>query len=114
MSFALSEEHEAFRKVVRDFAEKALQPNIERWESEGGLPSEAVRGMGELGLFGLTAARIVNDATRLGWHPDYVQSCKAATAFNKAGGRMIIGLAMRREMGDASRIGEGELCVSGL
>ena len=63
---------------------------------------------------GSTAARIVNDATRLGWHPDYVQSCKAATAFNKAGGRMIIGLAMRREMGDASRIGEGELCVSGL
>ncbi len=57
MSFSLSEDHEAFRKVVRDFAEKALQPNIERWEREvGGLPTEAVKGMAELGLFGLTAS----------------------------------------------------------
>ena len=57
MSFALSEDHEDFRKVVRDFAEKALQPNIERWEREvGGLPTEAVNGMAELGLFGLTAS----------------------------------------------------------
>jgi short/branched chain acyl-CoA dehydrogenase len=55
MSFALSEEHEAFRKVVRDFAEKAIQPNIEAWEAAGGLPAKAVLGMGELGLFGLTA-----------------------------------------------------------
>src|SRR3954454_3512666 len=57
MSFSLSEDHEAFRKVVRDFAEKALAPNIERWEREvGGLPTEAVRGMADLGLFGLTAS----------------------------------------------------------
>jgi butyryl-CoA dehydrogenase len=57
MSFSLSEDHEAFRKVVRDFAEKALQPNIERWEREvGGLPTEAVKGMADLGLFGLTAS----------------------------------------------------------
>lgn len=41
-------------------------------------------------------------------------SCIAATAFNKAGGRVIIGLVKRREMGDAGRIGEAELCVSGI
>lgn len=44
----------------------------------------------------------------------YMASCVAATAFNKAGGRVIIGLVKRREMGDAHRIGEAELCVSGL
>ncbi|MGQ0465595.1 MAG: acyl-CoA dehydrogenase family protein [Sporichthyaceae bacterium] len=55
MSFTLSAEHEAFRKVVRDFAEREIAPNIERWEAEGGLPSQAVLGMGDLGLFGLTA-----------------------------------------------------------
>lgn len=44
----------------------------------------------------------------------WVASCNAATAFNKAGGRVIIGLVKRRENGDATRIGEGELCVSGL
>lgn len=44
----------------------------------------------------------------------WVASCNAATAFNRAGGRVIIGLVKRRENGDATRIGEGELCVSGL
>lgn len=43
----------------------------------------------------------------------WIASCNAATAFNRAGGRVIIGLVKRREMGDASRIGEAELCVSG-
>jgi GH24 family phage-related lysozyme (muramidase) len=41
-------------------------------------------------------------------------SCEAMTAFNKAGGRIVPGLVKRREMGDGSRIGEAELCVSGL
>jgi GH24 family phage-related lysozyme (muramidase) len=44
----------------------------------------------------------------------YLESCQAATAFNRAGGKIIIGLVNRREMGDKTRIGEGELCVSGL
>ncbi|HZE65105.1 MAG TPA: acyl-CoA dehydrogenase family protein [Sporichthyaceae bacterium] len=56
MSFALSTEHEAFRKVVRDFAEHEIAPHIEAWEQAGGLPTRAVLAMGELGLFGLTAA----------------------------------------------------------
>ncbi|RWN30299.1 MAG: glycoside hydrolase [Mesorhizobium sp.] len=61
-----------------------------------------------------SAAGIVNVAAQKGKTPDYVASCKAATLYNKAGGRVIIGLKHRREMGDATRIGEGELCMSGL
>lgn len=61
-----------------------------------------------------TATRIVNDAERLGKTPNYIASCEAATRFNRAGGRVFIGLVNRREMGDAKRIGEGELCVSGI
>lgn len=45
---------------------------------------------------------------------DYRGACEAQTAFNKAGGKILPGLVHRREMGDATRIGEGELCVSGL
>lgn len=45
---------------------------------------------------------------------DYRAACEAQTAFNKAGGKILPGLVNRREMGDATRIGEGELCVSGL
>lgn len=52
-------------------------------------------------------------AARLGRAGRWLESCMAATAFNRAGGRMVVGLANRRGMGDASRIGEGELCVSG-
>jgi len=49
----LSEEHEAFRAVVRDFAERELAPHVARWDAEGTFPLEAVAAMGELGLFGL-------------------------------------------------------------
>ncbi|MNW16158.1 hypothetical protein D3C71_2149160 [compost metagenome] len=44
----------------------------------------------------------------------YRESCEAATAWNKAGGKVLRGLVLRREMGDEKRIGEAELCVSGL
>ncbi|WP_026793149.1 lysozyme [Pleomorphomonas oryzae] len=53
-------------------------------------------------------------AARLGRAGHWLESCSAATAFNRAGGRMVVGLARRRGMGDASRIGEGELCASGV
>jgi GH24 family phage-related lysozyme (muramidase) len=45
---------------------------------------------------------------------DYEQACLAQTAFNKAGGIIVRGLVNRREMGDTQRIGEAELCLSGL
>ena len=61
-----------------------------------------------------TSAGCRSTAARLGIAGQYLESCKAATAFNRAGGQMIVGLAKRREMGDATRLGEGELCVSGL
>lgn len=53
-------------------------------------------------------------AARLGREEKFRESCDAATAFNRAGGKVIRGLVLRREMGDATRIGEGELCVTGL
>jgi butyryl-CoA dehydrogenase len=51
--FELSAEHEAFRKIVRDFAEREIAPHVARWDREHHLPIEVVRAMGELGLFGL-------------------------------------------------------------
>ena len=45
---------------------------------------------------------------------DWRGACEAQTSFNKAGGKVWRGLVNRREMGDAQRIGEAELCVSGL
>jgi alkylation response protein AidB-like acyl-CoA dehydrogenase len=40
MDFDLSEKHEAFRKVVRDFAEQEIGPHAERWDREHEFPVE--------------------------------------------------------------------------
>ncbi|CAN5374550.1 acyl-CoA dehydrogenase family protein [soil metagenome] len=53
MSFELSEDHEAFRAVVRDFAERELAPHVAKWDEEHHFPVDAVHAMGDLGLFGL-------------------------------------------------------------
>ncbi|SHF06320.1 Phage-related lysozyme (muramidase), GH24 family [Kaistia soli DSM 19436] len=61
-----------------------------------------------------TGAACNSSAARLARLGKLRESCEAATAFNKAGGKTVPGLVKRREMGDATRIGEAELCVSGL
>jgi len=53
VDFALPEEHEAFRRVVRAFAESEIAPHAEAWDQEHRFPLEVVRAMGGLGLFGL-------------------------------------------------------------
>jgi short/branched chain acyl-CoA dehydrogenase len=53
MSFELSQDHELFRKVVRDFAEAEVAPNVAKWDREHYFPAELIPKMGELGLFGL-------------------------------------------------------------
>ena len=55
MSFELSEDHEQFRKTVRDFAEKEIAPHASQWDREHHFPVDVVKKMGQLGLFGLTA-----------------------------------------------------------
>ena len=55
MSFELSEDHEQFRRTVRDFAEKEIAPHAAQWDRDHHFPVDVVRKMGSLGLFGLTA-----------------------------------------------------------
>jgi GH24 family phage-related lysozyme (muramidase) len=59
------------------------------------------------GMAGSTAARLHVAG-------QYRKGCEAQTNFDKAGGIIVDGLVKRREMGDPQRIGEAELCVSGL
>ncbi len=51
--FSLSAEHEDFRAVVADFAARDLAPHVERWNAAHEAPLEAIKLMGDLGLFGL-------------------------------------------------------------
>ncbi|GAB3499718.1 acyl-CoA dehydrogenase family protein [Flexivirga lutea] len=51
--FELTQEHEEFRRVVRDFAEKEVAPHVAQWDLDHHFPVDLVPKMGELGLFGL-------------------------------------------------------------
>jgi butyryl-CoA dehydrogenase len=51
--FELSQDHELFRKVVRDFAEHEVAPHVAQWDRDHHFPVDVVQKMGELGLFGL-------------------------------------------------------------
>lgn len=49
-----TEEHEAFRRTVRQFVDKEIQPNVDKWEREGFLPAhELFPKLGALGLLGV-------------------------------------------------------------
>jgi alkylation response protein AidB-like acyl-CoA dehydrogenase len=53
MNHDFSDEHEAFRKVVRDFAVNEVAPHAEEWDREATFPLDVVLEMGRLGWFGL-------------------------------------------------------------
>jgi citronellyl-CoA dehydrogenase len=48
-----SEDHQAFRRTVREFCEKELAPHARKWDEAGEFPKELFRRFGELGLFGI-------------------------------------------------------------
>jgi short/branched chain acyl-CoA dehydrogenase len=55
MDFDFTDEHNALRSMVREFADDRIAPYAEQWDTEHYLPTEVVREMGDLGLFGITA-----------------------------------------------------------
>lgn len=70
----LSEEHEAFRAAVRDFAEKEIAPHVAQWDRDHHFPVDVVQKMGTMGLFGLTAPEQYGGA---GADGDFTSLCVA-------------------------------------
>jgi alkylation response protein AidB-like acyl-CoA dehydrogenase len=54
MDFALSEEQREFRALLRSFVDREIIPVAREWEQSGRYPTEIVRGMADMGLFGIT------------------------------------------------------------
>ncbi|XP_071480051.1 short-chain specific acyl-CoA dehydrogenase, mitochondrial-like [Diadema antillarum] len=50
----LPEEHEMLRKTCRDYADRELAPNAAEWDKNHIYPAEQVKGLGELGLLGVS------------------------------------------------------------
>ena len=76
-SYQLSEEHEAFRKSVREFAQDEIAPHAARWDKEHHFPVDVVGKMGELGLFGLTAPEEYGGAGLTGDEGGFTSLCLA-------------------------------------
>ncbi|MCM2387592.1 acyl-CoA dehydrogenase family protein [Streptomyces albipurpureus] len=47
-----TEEHKAFRAMIRDFVAKEITPHFEQWERDGLVPRELYRKLGALGVMG--------------------------------------------------------------
>ena len=88
MDFDLSPEHEAFRRVVRDFAESEIAPHAARWDEDHTFPLDTVKAMGDLGLFGL-----VFPAEWGGGDGDFASLCIAIEEIGKVDQSMGITLS---------------------
>ncbi len=53
MSFKTSEEHEALRKKLREFAQAEVKPQAFLMDKENGFPQDAVNKLAEMGLLGI-------------------------------------------------------------
>ncbi|TDC46645.1 acyl-CoA dehydrogenase [Actinomadura sp. KC345] len=54
MDFQLNEDQREFRSVLRDFVDNEIIPVARDWEQSGRYPTEIVKGMADMGLFGIT------------------------------------------------------------
>ena len=88
MDFSLSSEQEAFRKVVRDFADAEIAPHAERWDAEHTFPLDTVLAMGELGLFGLPFPEAYG-----GSDADFTSFCIAIEELGRVDSSMAITLS---------------------
>ena len=52
MDFQLSEEQLQLKKMVRDFAERDIAPNVMKWDEPGEFPLATIKELGKLGLLG--------------------------------------------------------------
>lgn len=53
MDFESNENQKMIAQMVRDFAEKEIRPNMNKWDAEEYFPVETMKMMGELGLLGI-------------------------------------------------------------
>jgi len=55
MNFSFTDEHDALRAMMREFAESRIAPHAEQWDTDHHFPTDVIEEMGDLGLFGITA-----------------------------------------------------------
>ncbi|WP_436534663.1 acyl-CoA dehydrogenase family protein [Actinoplanes sp. HUAS TT8] len=94
--FELSRDHEAFRALVREFAEKEIAPHAAAWDRAHHFPVDVVRKMGDLGLMGLTAPEEYGGA---GADGDFLSLCIAIEELGRVDQALGITLEAAVELG---------------
>jgi len=51
--FTLTEDQEALRREIRDFAAREIAPNVLRWDEASEFPMDVVKQLGQMGLLGI-------------------------------------------------------------
>lgn len=64
----ITEEHELFRQTVRDFVQKEVVPNINKWEEDEFIPREVFKRMGDLGFLGINFPESVGGTDNDFWY----------------------------------------------
>ncbi len=104
----LTHEHEEIRRTTQRFVEDEINPNVERWERAGLFPAhEVFRGLGELGLLGITKP---TDVGGLGLDYSYQLVFAEALGHCSCGGiPMAIGVQTDMATPALARFGSDEL-----
>jgi alkylation response protein AidB-like acyl-CoA dehydrogenase/putative sterol carrier protein len=63
-----TDEHELFRQSAREFIQKEVIPNSEKWEAEEIIPREVFKKMGEQGLLGINFPEQYGGTNNDFWH----------------------------------------------
>ncbi len=94
MSSPYQEEHDLFRKTVRDFAEKELAPHVDEWEKDELFPNWVFKRAGELGIFGAHYPEAVGGAGG-----DYWMSIVKSEELTRCGAAgLTMGLLVQSDM----------------
>lgn len=57
MDFALNKEQLMIQQMVREFAQNEIEPVVAEYEAEGRFPEEIIKGLGDLGILGMTVPK---------------------------------------------------------
>ena len=100
------DDHEAFRKTIRDFIESEVVPVYDDWCTAGIVPREFYNKLGELGVFGIEVAEEYGGAGIESYKFQAVlseETNRAAVAFGASGAHVTLCLPYLQEAGHVSK-----------
>src|ERR1700739_5170867 len=78
--FVLTEEQEALRREIREFAAREIAPNVMKWDEASEFPLDVVKKLGQMGLLGVIFPPEYG-GSGLGY-VDYVLAIEGVAAFD--------------------------------